>query len=546
MSAAIALMPVMIFFTIQTADETIRVTSRPDGSPAVGQSWGPAISADGTHVVLTHSDTALVPGLSTAWRQVLVWERSTRSFTCASRAPDGTPAEGSNVSPAISADGRYVVFGSTAANLVGFTGNGESAFLVDRETGAVTWASPTKDGFLNGSVYSPRISADGSRVAYFGNATDLVDPPLPGPESLAYVFDVATGVVSVASSESNGTRWQITTFDVWLSADGKFAAFEARSPHDFRDRAMRKDLVTGELEEIQVTNDGTPNPGQTLRGLSGDGQIVLFDTHAALVPEDTNGAKDVYVRDVAAGLTTLVSLGPDGTGLLVDSIGSWISGDGRYVWFTHVGGELFESDSTFVTDLFVRDRWLGTTLQMTKGTLDQQSADEMYVEHSCGSDDGSVAVFASYTADFTDDDQAGWLDVFVRERAMVDATRTHYGTGYPGRNGIPTIEPRTDPLRGATITLDISCSSGLWSVAFVLVGDQAASIPTRLGGEILVASILTLPVGLSPSGGVVDAFIPDEWQLLDSLWYVQVLELDPWASHGVSFTDGLELRVGDL
>ena len=155
-------------------------------------------------------------------------------------------------------------------------------------------------------------------------------------------------------------------------------------------------------------------------------------------------------------------------------------------------------------------------------------------------------MFASYTADFTDDDQAGWLDVFVRERAMVDATRTHYGTGYPGRNGIPTIEPRTDPLRGATITLDISCSSGLWSVAFVLVGDQAASIPTRLGGEILVASILTLPVGLSPSGGVVDAFIPDEWQLLDSLWYVQVLELDPWASHGVSFTDGLELRVGDL
>lgn len=532
-------------------DATRRISSRPDGSPAAASSGSAAsVSADGRFAAFWNSDDGLVPGIDYTAPQIVVWERGSGLLTCASLAPGGAAADGTCSWPSMSADGRWLAFASSARNLDGWRGNSDNIYLADRDTGAVVWASPVPDDSqLIGFAARPKLSADGSRVAFYGNALNLVSPPLTQYEDLLYVFDAATGVVSLASVAPDGARWQLEDFDrFYISADGNCVVFEGRQGGTRFDVFLRKDLVTGELTELELTDPEFPRvTSAELRGLSGDATLLLFVSADPLVADDTNGVSDVYLRDLVAERTERVSLGVDDAELLTGSIDAGMSSDGRFVWFLHVGGEIVESDSTFELDLFVRDRLLGTTTQLSRGTFDEQQTDAgLTVGQMAGSDDGSLFAFVSWTHDLTTDDTLDYADVFVRERSLPDATVAHYGTGYPGRNGVvPTIDPRGDPVRGKTWHADVSCSAGTYTVAFVLIGVQPTLIPTRLGGDLLVDPLLTVPIGLSPAGGTFTAFVPDAWDLPGFTAYLQALELDPWASKGVSFTDGIEAVVGD-
>jgi len=545
----LAAMVALALVGLPQGDATLRITSRADGTPPpLGASSYPAVSADGRWAAFCHSDDQLIPGFAPFFTNVFMWERATGTLTCASLAPGGVAADGNCFQPALSADGRYVAFTSWARNLAGWNNNSFGVYLVDRETGAVTLASPSADGsILDGSASAPKISADGTRVAFIAFATDLVDPPLPNFEMHAYLFDATTGLVTLVSVAPDGTRWTVDEFDaVHLSADGRYAFFNGTLYGSATRGAFRKDLATGEWLQLEFQNPGAPpSTWAELRGTTADGSVVLFQTDEALVPDDTNAATDVYVRDLVAGTSERMSLGVDDAQLQRSSDDAAISTDGRYVWFTHLGHELVDADFDGVIDLFVRDRWLGTTTQLSRGTLDEQSDDIPYVGPVIGSDDAGLSAFSSWTEDFTTDDPFGQYDIFVRERAMTDATTVHYGAGHPGRNGVPTITSNGEPVRGRTWRADLSSSSGTYSIAFVYVGTTAIDVPTKLGGHLLVDPFVVVPIGLSPTVGTFAAFIPDEWEVLGFTAYLQALELDPWASKGVSFTDGLEVVIGD-
>ena len=112
---------------------TRRVSVGPGGAQADGGSFGPAISADGRYVAFMSGASNLVAGDTNHSPDVFVRDRVTHVTWRVSVGPGGTQANASNYAPAISADGRYVAFSSSASNLVaGDTNDKRDVFVRDR------------------------------------------------------------------------------------------------------------------------------------------------------------------------------------------------------------------------------------------------------------------------------------------------------------------------------------------------------------------------------------------------------------------------------
>jgi hypothetical protein len=121
---------------------------------------------------------------------------------------------------------------------------------------------------------------------------------------------------------------------------------------------------------------------------------------------------------------------------------------------------------------------------------------------------------------------------------------TNYGAGWPGTNGVPGFTSNANPILGTSITLDVDNSLGAPTTGFLALGFAPASTPTIFDGTLLVvpAQFLTIPLlaGTTPLPGS----IPQDASLCGISVYLQVLELDPGASKGIAFSQGLQLALG--
>ena len=315
-----------------------------------------------------------------------------------------------------------------------------------------------------------------------------------------------------------------------------------------------KELASGSLERIDVDSSGAPHDEDEIElfppsGISDDGTRIVFVTGLELEADDENHAFDVYLRDRAAGTTERVGVSSTAGESLRGGFGGKLSGDGRYVLFYSDSTDLVDDDGNGVSDVFLRDLRFGITTRVSLGTDDEEGGERSFttnVSGNCFAADGRLLVFQSFATEFAANDFNGSFDVFLRERCDTDASSTSYGAGFPGRGGaIPTLVPSTDPLRGIATSIDASNSSGVYTVGFVVIGLSRLSLPTRLGGTLLVAPLLTLPIGLTPFGASLPGTIPDDGWACGLSADLQTLELDPWAAKGVSFSAGLELVFGD-
>lgn len=248
----------------------------------------------------------------------------------------------------ISADGRFVAFISNSADLVpDDTNNSTDVFVRDLVLGTTERVSIGDDEEqANSTSLNPAISANGRFVAFQSSATNLI----PGdPSSGAYIF---------VRDRTDGTTERIGKIDfhtaAWgpaISADGRYVARSQGGSVYLFDRLLK----TSEL--ISVDSDGNPGTGGTSAdpAISADGRFVAFFSFAPnLVPDDTNGVIDIFVRDRLNGSTERVSIDSDENQWGGSTSDPDISPDGRFVVFSSNFG-------VRNSPIFLRDRTEGTT-----------------------------------------------------------------------------------------------------------------------------------------------------------------------------------------
>jgi Tol biopolymer transport system component len=274
---------------------------------------------------------------------------------------------------AISVDGGSVAFASTATDLAAADTDPTPDVFVRDVDGARTVLASANAAGERGNAMSerPSLSADGSRIAFLSLASNL--DPADGDALIdAYVKDLASGRVGVASTSSAGEKANGATTAVTLSADGGTVAFAStatnldRHDTDPLPDVYVKNLSTGALTLASVTADGKKGqPGLFGVGgvsLSADGTRVAFSTDAPLSEEDDNGVADIYVKDLQSGRLDLASATADGAAGNAASTDPALTADGRNVAFASFASGLDPRDSDALSDVYVKDLLTGALL----------------------------------------------------------------------------------------------------------------------------------------------------------------------------------------
>ncbi|MEV0388938.1 S8 family serine peptidase [Nonomuraea sp. NPDC050643] len=340
-----------IFATDLRTRVTKRISVPSGGGQGDAFSLSPTISQDGRFAGFNSGATNLVPGDTNGQTDAFVHDRQSGTTEMVSVSPAGVPGDGLSGSPRLSADGRYAVFVSDAADLVpGDTNERTDVFLRDRRTGTTERVSIGQDGSqADGHSREATISADGRYVAFQSDAAGLVPGDGNGVIDV-FVRDRETGTVKRVTGPYPETESSAPV----ISADGTAVAFGNGVGLG---ELYVHDLATGRSDLVSVTTDGRPaNAMSFAPSLSGDGDKVAFYSDSGLlVAGDANGRNDVFVRDVAAGTTTRVSAGLQGEeGDGYSDLPS-ISDDGRYLVFESTSANLVEGDTNRRSDVFAHD-----------------------------------------------------------------------------------------------------------------------------------------------------------------------------------------------
>lgn len=324
------------------------------------------------HLIAFETDMALLQADENMKGDVYLRDTSGGTTELISAAPDGAAANGRSYDPSVSADGRYIAFTSEATNLIsgGIDDNqAPDVYVRDRLNNTTFRASVGIGQEADSGSFRPLISGDGGYVVFESDATNLV-PCCTGVSGI-YRYGIASGsVLRVAATDYDESAGLSS-----ISHDGRDIAFVQRNlvfvaGGEYRidyhlqvfdaDKGSAKTAATASSADDSITID--------FAAISGDGKFVAFDTNAALLPEDTNGVKDVYLYEMASGVTTRVSL----------AAGSRpsISDDGRIISYSSDASNVIAGE---VSDIFAYDRLTGESIRVgtasTPGTTPVISGD---------------------------------------------------------------------------------------------------------------------------------------------------------------------------
>ena len=293
--------------------------------------WDVSISADGRFVAFHSGATNLVPNDTNQYSDIFLHDRQTGITTRVSVDSQGEEANFDSLAPAISGNGNVITFRSLADNLVeGDSNNTEDVFVHDRVSGITTRASVSSTGeeaigeFL--PIFEPpAISADGRYVVFHSPWINLV--PGVAESGRVYLHDRQTGTTELVSRNSQGQESNGFDQVPAISADGRFVTFSSSGtnlvsfPVSGFTNVYLRDRDTGQTSLVNFNDQGVPGTGSISpafgMAISANGQMVAFESEASdLVSPDTNNVFDIFVseRDGSVNPTRSLSVSFEGNG----------------------------------------------------------------------------------------------------------------------------------------------------------------------------------------------------------------------------------------
>jgi dipeptidyl aminopeptidase/acylaminoacyl peptidase len=331
----------------------------------------------------------------------------------------GVQGNQSTYSFSISSDGRFIAFESDATNLVSndYNSTGD-IFVRDQQTGQTSIVSVNSSG-VQGNNYSqsPAISGDGRYVAFASTATNLVSGDTNGVKDI-FVHDRQTGQTTRVSVDSFGVQSNGVSSGTSISNDGRYVAFQSSAsnlvPADTNSAmdVFVHDIQTGYTKRVSVSSTGVQgNSASGYSKISSDGQVVVYSSAASnLVSNDTNNREDIFIHIPSSSQTFRVSVNSAGVQQNgtndIYIMGPGISGNGRFI--------VFESNATNLGgtagDAYIHDRQTGTTTRINITQLGEDANLSL-------SDDGRYLAFTSSAINLVSGDTNGFADVWRAEES---------------------------------------------------------------------------------------------------------------------------------
>ena len=413
--------------------ELVNTNSSGEAGDWYASSGQQAMSSDARFVVFISGATNLDVHDINHQPDVFVKDRVTGVTELASIATSGAQIHDVVWSASISDDARFVAFDTTWDGLVPLDHNQVfDVFVRDRLLGITECISvDTLGSPSDGTSNRPTLSSDGRFVCFDSSGSNLI-PSDTNSKFDVFVRDRLAGTSTRVSVGSSGNEGNDTSKFAAISGDGRFVVFKSWAtnlvPGDTNDEAdyFVRDLLLDTTERVNVDSSGNQawyTPSSSFKepyipGISDDGRYVVFYSNASnLVPGDTNGALDVFLRDRKLGITERIS---------VDSyenevVPPWTSGvnfaqvsnDGRYVMFHFYSLDIAPSGPIPHQHVYVRDRTAGTTALVDVSSDGSPGNDQASLP--CMTPDGRFGAFGSDATNLDPISTNGFGGIFVRD-----------------------------------------------------------------------------------------------------------------------------------
>ena len=404
------------------ATAVTRVSTGSDGTQADDASSG-LISADGRYVAFASGASNLVAGDDNDLTDLFLKDLQTGALTRIDMpAFDGTQSRLLGVI-GLSDDGSKLLY--TSIDPISDPYNAPHTLIHIRDI--ATGAETTLNGGAN-SIADLSLSADGKTLSYVSTGIGIHQA-----QSTSVVLrDLETGSVNSYGNSDSPAPFSAT--DPVLSSDGAFLVYTNNGALRLVNRE------TNQVERLDRFPDGTlPGWGtSTAQALSADGRYLLFTSDVPGLDADNSGAAGVYVRDLQTGITRLVSTAADGTPADGASRAVAFGPDGKSVLFTSYAGNLVEGDTNGTKDVFLKDLETGAVRRVSLAADGSElNADVTDVSLSA---DGEQLLFATMADNVVDGDTNGLADLFV---TTLNASAGG-NPNTPPENTPPTDTPPTD------------------------------------------------------------------------------------------------------
>lgn len=335
---------------------------------------------------------------------------------------EGNFGTGDSNNPAISANGRFVVYHSRAENLVANdTNNASDIYYYDKKTKTTYRLTEGAQGEGNNDSADAHVSGNGRYVAYSSAASNLVQDDTNERNDI-FLYDSKKSTTLRISVDKFGRQGNSGSFLPDISADGRFIIYESlannlvpKDRNQFRDIFLY-DTRTGLTRLISITQSNIQGNGSSYKpSISANGRYAAFSSDASnFAANDTNNASDVFLYDIKTRIVTLISVNAEGTPGNGRSFDAHISGNGRFVIYSSNAGNLVEGDTNAEYDIFLYDRKKNTTQRISTNSLGEQANGNSFGPRI--STKGRFIAYVSDAANLVDNDSNQLPDIFRFDR----------------------------------------------------------------------------------------------------------------------------------